>query len=121
VVEGNPVDDLKYIYEDVSLTGPYTRQTGNYTRYGDVRALLTGADEKYVILGSGDEIAVEFNSSALGNPPAGWQRDYFFFADGFDKDMDFYAAYGDTVAPLIPASVWGRLIVFTSFCAWSMS
>ncbi|MGA8102744.1 MAG: FG-GAP-like repeat-containing protein [Candidatus Acidiferrales bacterium] len=100
VLEGNPVDDLKYIYEDVSLTGPYTRQAGNYTRYGDVRALLTGVDEKYVILGSGDEIAVEFDSSALGHPPAGWQRDYFFFADGFDKDMDFYAAYGDTVAPL---------------------
>jgi Flp pilus assembly protein TadD len=100
VVEGNPIDDLKYIYEDVSLTGPYTRQAGNYTRYGDVRPLLTGVDEKYVILGSGDEIAVEFDSSALANPPAGWQRDYFFFADGFDKDMDFYAAYGDTVAPL---------------------
>jgi hypothetical protein len=100
VVEGNPVDDLKYIYEDVSLTGPYTRQAGNYTRYGDVRPLLTGVDEKYVILGSGDEIAVEFDSSLLANPPAGWQRDYFFFADGFDKDMDFYAAYGDTVAPL---------------------
>ncbi len=31
--------------------------------------------------------------------PAGWKRDYFFFADGYEKDMDFYAADGLTVAP----------------------
>jgi hypothetical protein len=32
--------------------------------------------------------------------PAGWTRDYFFYADGFAKDMDFYAAHGYTVEPL---------------------
>jgi hypothetical protein len=32
--------------------------------------------------------------------PAGWTRDYFFYADGFAKDMDFYAAHGDTVSPM---------------------
>jgi hypothetical protein len=32
--------------------------------------------------------------------PQGWVRDYFFFADGFEKDMDFYAAYAFTVEPL---------------------
>ncbi len=30
VVEGNPKNDLTYVYEDVSATGPYSRQTGNY-------------------------------------------------------------------------------------------
>jgi len=25
---------------------------------------------------------------------AGLKRDYFFFADGYEKDMDFYAAEG---------------------------
>ena len=30
----------------------------------------------------------------------GWARDYFFYADGFAKDMDFYAAHGYTVEPL---------------------
>ena len=39
VVEGNPINDLSYIYEQVSATGPYTRQIGNYTRYGDVTDL----------------------------------------------------------------------------------
>jgi hypothetical protein len=27
-------------------------------------------------------------------------RDYFFYANGFEKDMDFYAAYAFTVEPL---------------------
>jgi hypothetical protein len=27
-------------------------------------------------------------------------RDYFFAANGYEKDMDFYAAQGDYVAPL---------------------
>ncbi len=99
-LEGNPPADLVYVYEDVSRTGPYARHAGNYTRYGDVRALLTKSDDRFVILGSGDELALEFDPSALPALPPDWKRDYFFYADGFSKDMDFYAAYGDTVSPL---------------------
>ena len=84
----------------MSQTGPFARQAGNYTRYGDVRELLTGADDEYVIFGSGDEVAAEFDPSGLPALPQGWVRDYFFYANGFDKDMDFYAAHGDTVDPL---------------------
>jgi Flp pilus assembly protein TadD len=100
VVEGNPRNDLSYIYEDVSETGPYMRQTGNYTRYGDVTDLLRAADDEYVIFGSGDEVVVDFDSTHLPDLPDGWTRDYFFYANGFAKDMDFYAAHGDTVSPL---------------------
>ena len=100
VVEGNPKNDLTYVYEDVSATGPYLRQIGNYTRYGDVSELVRKSDEEYVIFGSGDEVSVDFDSTHLPDIPNGWTRDYFFYADGFAKDMDFYAAYGDTVGPL---------------------
>jgi Flp pilus assembly protein TadD len=100
VVEGNPKNDLTYVYEDISATGPYSRQIGNYTRYGDVSELVRKSDEKYVIYGSGDEVAVDFDSTHLPDIPNGWIRDYFLYADGFAKDMDFYAAHGDTVAPL---------------------
>ena len=100
VVEGNPRNDLTYVYEDLSLTGPYTRQIGNYTRYGDVTDLVRAPDDEYVIFGSGDEVAVDFDSTRLPDLPAGWTRDYFFYANGFAKDMDFYAAHGDTVSPL---------------------
>jgi hypothetical protein len=100
VIEGQPKNDLTYVYEDVSPTGPYTRQAGNYTRYGDVLELLRDADDEYVIFGSGDEVAVDFDPSGLPPLPEGWTRDFFFYADGFAKDMDFYAAHGDTVDPL---------------------
>jgi ASPIC and UnbV/FG-GAP-like repeat len=105
VVEGNPKDndpinDIRYVYSDVSATGPYTRQVGNYTRYGDVTQLVNTADDEYVIFGSGDEVAMSFDAARLPSLAPGWTRDYFFYADGFAKDMDFYAAHGDTVAPL---------------------
>jgi Flp pilus assembly protein TadD len=100
LVEGNPKNDLSYIYEEVSATGPYTRQIGNYTRYGDVTDLLQKTDDEYVIFGSGDEVAVDFDSTHLPDVPNGWTRDYFLYANGFAKDMDFYAAHGDTVTPL---------------------
>jgi len=99
-VHGDLPSDIGYVYEEVSPTGPYARQAGNYTRYGDARALLAAADDRFAIMGSGDEVRLEFDSSRLAPVPAGWTRDYLFYADGFEKDMDFYAAYGYTVEPL---------------------
>jgi tetratricopeptide (TPR) repeat protein len=99
-VHGNLSSDIRYVYEEVSRTGPYARQAGNYTRYGDALDLLAAADDRFVILGSGDEVQMEFDSTRLPPVPAGWTRDYLFYADGFEKDMDFYAAYGYTVEPL---------------------
>lgn len=92
--------DLSYRYEDVSATGPYSREAGAYTRPGDVLSLLRSVDDRFAIFGSGEEVAVEFDPSKLPSLPAGWKRDYFFFADGYEKDMDFYAADPNTVAPL---------------------
>jgi tetratricopeptide (TPR) repeat protein len=107
VIEGKLRSDFTYDYEDASTTGPYARASGNYTRYGDVLPLATQADDKFVVFGSGDEVAVEFEPAALPALPAGWTRDYFFFADGFEKDMDFYAFHGQTVEPL-PYHAMGR-------------
>lgn len=99
-VEGSSPGDLRYLYEEISATGPYTRQSGEYTRYGDVTDLLRRADDRFVIFGSGEELALEFNAANLPPLPHGWKRDYFFFADGFEKDMDFYAADELSVEPL---------------------
>ncbi|MBZ5567972.1 MAG: FG-GAP-like repeat-containing protein [Acidobacteriia bacterium] len=99
-IEGNTPGDLSYIYADVSLTGPYARQAGAYTRLGEVRELLSAADDRHVVFGSGDEVQLEFDPAKLPVLPPGWKRDFFFFADGFEKDMDFYAADGQTVEPL---------------------
>jgi tetratricopeptide (TPR) repeat protein len=98
--EGNTPGDLSYNYDEISATGPYARQAGYYTRYGDVRSLLARADEEYVVFGSGDEVSMNFDPSSLPKLPHGWVRDYFFYANGFDKDMDFHADFGGTVSPL---------------------
>ena len=98
--EGDPPGNVKYVYEEASATGPYTRPVGAYTRYGDVRPLLSSFDDRFVVFGSGDEVALDFDPSKLPPIPKGWVRDYFFVANGYEKDMDFYAAQGDTVDPL---------------------
>jgi tetratricopeptide (TPR) repeat protein len=99
-IEDQPPGNVKYVYEQVSRTGPYARQAGGYTRYGDVQPLLTGFDDKLVVFGSGEEVQLEFDPAKLTPLPNGWTRDYFFQANGYEKDMDFYAADGSTVAPL---------------------
>lgn len=98
--EGVPAGNVQYVYEDVSATGPYARQAGTYTRYGNVLPLLTGFDDRFTVFGSGEEVALEFDPSALPTVRSGWVRDYFFLANGYEKDMDFYAAEGSTVEPL---------------------
>ncbi|HZW79830.1 MAG TPA: FG-GAP-like repeat-containing protein [Candidatus Deferrimicrobiaceae bacterium] len=99
-IEGTPPGNVQYTYENTSATGPYTRPAGTYTRYGDVLPLLSSLDDKLVVFGSGDEVRLDFDPSRLPALPQGWVRDYFFAANGYEKDMDFYAAEGNFVAPL---------------------
>src|SRR6266568_4809061 len=95
-----PASDTEYSYAERSKTGPYARAAGNYTRYGDVKRLLRAVDDRFVVFSSGEGVKLDFNAKSLPSLPAGWVRDYFFFADGFEKDMDFYAAHAFTVEPL---------------------
>ena len=92
--------DLDYDYNRVSLTGPFQHQRGNYTRMGDVTPLLKSIDDRYVIFGSGEEIATEFDTAKLPALPEHWKRDYFFYANGFVKDMDWWDASPFTVSQL---------------------
>ena len=99
-VERETPGDLEYLYNQVSQTGPFSRQHGEYTRYGNVTPLLKNVDEHFVIFGSGEDIDVEFDTAKLPPLPKGWKRDYFFYANGFVKDMDFYEASPFTVSDL---------------------
>jgi hypothetical protein len=96
----HPASDTVYSYTTRSMTGPYARAAGNYTRYGDVKDLLSRSDDKFTVFGSGEGVKLEFDPAALPALPTGWVRDYFFYADGFEKDLDFYAANAFTVEPL---------------------
>ncbi|HKR25854.1 MAG TPA: CRTAC1 family protein, partial [Acidobacteriaceae bacterium] len=92
--------DLTYDYNQISATGPFLWARGLYTRYGEVTPLLRRVDNHYVIFGTGEEIDAEFSAGALPPLPAGWKRDYFFYANGFVKDMDYWEASPFTVGPM---------------------
>jgi hypothetical protein len=67
---------------------------------GDVTELVKGIDNRLAIFGSGEEIAAEFDASSLPALAPHWRRDYFFYANGFVKDMDWWDASPFTVAQL---------------------
>ncbi len=77
---------------------PWRDLEGYYTRYGDVRELLNGVDDRYVIMNAGDEMAIRFKEQPA--PPAGWVRDFVIAGDGWIKDGDYNSTYSRTVLPL---------------------
>jgi hypothetical protein len=99
-IDGASPGDLSYDYNVISLTGPFQRERGSYTQFGDVTALLISLDDRYAIFGSGEGIAAEFDTTKLPPLPANWRRDYFFYANGYVKDMDWWDASPFTVAQL---------------------
>ena len=90
----------EYRYERRRASDIWGAHAGGYTRYGDVRPLLTAVDDRYVIARHGDEILLRFDASAAPPPPPGRHRSFFLLADGFGKDMDLNSARPHTVAPL---------------------
>ena len=71
---------------------------GFHTRFGDVRELLAGVDDRYVIMNAGDEMRLRFE--APPPPDDGWRRDYVLIGDGWVKDGDFNTTHAKTVGPL---------------------
>ena len=94
------VQPEQFHYSPVSATSFWNPTPGFYTRYGEVASLLQSADDKFVIMGSGDELKLEFDESALPPLPAGWKRDFLLKVDGWAKDRDPNTAYSQSVEPL---------------------
>ncbi len=89
-----------YMYANVSPSSFWNPTTGLYTRYGDVRELAQDVDDRLILMGSGDELALRFRADAFPELPAGWTRDYLLKVDGWAKDRDPNTAYSTTVEPL---------------------
>ena len=86
-------------YGTITGTGQRWRDLiGYYTRFGDVRELLKGIDDRYVIANAGDELALRFDAPSM--PEAGWVRDFVLIGDGWNKDGDYNTAFSKTVLPL---------------------
>jgi hypothetical protein len=93
-------DPTQFDYRRIDPGVGFKNLTGDYTRLGDVRPLLAAADDRFVIMGKGEEIALEFDASALPTLRPGYTRTLVLHSDGYCKDMDLYTAYPDTVGPL---------------------
>jgi len=87
-------------YANLDRAVPWKVMAGDYTRFGEVGALLREADDCFVIMGHGEELTLRFPADAFGPVPPGRRRSFILKTDSYCKDMDLYTAYGDTVGPL---------------------
>jgi len=90
----------QFVYSDVRFTSNWNPTPGLYTRYGDVQPLLTKMDDQLVIMGSGDELKLEYPADQLPLLPKGWKRDFLLLVDGWAKDADANTAFSQSVTPL---------------------
>ncbi len=73
---------------------------GYYTAFGPVEELLENADDRYVVFGSGEEVALGFDLTRIPPLPSGWRRTFFLHSEGWEKDGDPNVACSQTVLPL---------------------
>ncbi len=59
---------------------------GAYTKYGDITELVTVSDDRFAILGVGDEVLLKFDATKEGPVPAGMRRTYVFVLHNYFKD-----------------------------------
>jgi hypothetical protein len=87
-------------YENVLAYAPWNPMKGKYTRYGPVEKLLARADDRLVVMATGDEITARFNARGLPTLKPGWKRDFFLYTHGWAKDGEPNTAFAWTVQPL---------------------
>jgi tetratricopeptide (TPR) repeat protein len=89
-----------FFYDHVMPASFWNPTPGLYTRFGRVDNLLREVDDQLVIMGSGDEVTLQFPLAGLRAPPAGMTRDFLLKVDGWAKDSDPNTAFSSTVQPL---------------------
>ncbi len=79
---------------------------GFYTAFGDASELVNRLDGALAIIGSGEEVHLEF--AAPAPPPPDHERVFAIEFHGWAKDMDLYTRDGNTLGPLpAPAGLQG--------------
>ena len=89
-----------FVYSKVGPASMWNPTPGLYTRYGDVAELVKAIDDRFVIMGAGDETQLLFDARALPAPPPGWKRAFLLKVDGWAKDGDLNTAFSQSVEPL---------------------
>ena len=99
VVPGSHNGPEQFLYDDVSREPKWPSMHGQFTRWGDVKELLTERDDRLLVIGAGDEVTVSFQAPQKPLPP-GWQRDFVLYNAGWEKDCNLLTVLGQTVEPL---------------------
>lgn len=100
VVDPMRTQPERFVYSDVRPLSNWNPTPGLYTRYGEVAPLLASADDRMVIMGSGDEVSITYHAASLPALPVGWTRDFLLKVDGWAKDADANTAFSENVLPL---------------------
>jgi len=88
-------------YEKTQAIPPWNRTPAGWcTRYGSVDELVRSKDDELVLLNGGDELALSFKADRLPPKPEAFDRDFFLYVVGWDKDGDFHVGQGWRVEPL---------------------
>ena len=90
----------QFDYQSARSESPWLPFPGRYTRFGEVRELLTEVDDRLVVMGPGDEIRVLFDARDLPPPAPGFVRTVFLESYGWDKDADRNTWRADSNMPL---------------------
>jgi tetratricopeptide (TPR) repeat protein/predicted nucleotidyltransferase len=94
-----------YAYHDVVADGSTFRRyygviPGRYTRFGDVRELVTAVDDRFVVMHHGEQCVLAFDAKEFPAPAAGMARTFVFRSTGYAKDMDHHTAASRTAGPM---------------------
>jgi hypothetical protein len=95
-----PDEPLAFDYAKVTPHSPWKQMPGRYTREGDVRGLLDGVDDRFVVSRPGDEVALSFEAGRMPALRSGWTRTFLLHGDGYSKEMDINSASPDQAWPL---------------------
>jgi Flp pilus assembly protein TadD len=96
----NHVRPDHYEYTSLMKQAPWNPMRGLYTRYGNVEQLVSKADDRLVVMSTGDEMTVRFDARKFPPLRPGWVRSFFLDASGYAKDGEPNTAYSATVGPL---------------------
>ena len=88
-----------YDYQSFDLTARWPPLRGGLTQFGICTELVREWDDAMVVIGSGDEVRLEFSVPET-DLPDGWKRDFVFHNVGWDKDADLNTLSGQSTMPL---------------------
>ena len=99
-------------YDTIAPTAPWGTHVGFLTRYGRVTPLVESVDDRFVVMGHGEEVVLRFAAhpdddarDVAGDTPR--RRTWLFFAHGYEKGFEPHSAHHRTVEPLPFAAMSG--------------